>query len=285
MSGFVEPDPLLHPSPLPDYPHPPEPAASAAFPRLWAALPALLLTVLALAVVLDGRNHEIFIALNSAATGWLSPALWSAITLGGSAIGTIALLAPTLKTQPRWLASAFLAAPFATLFSEGGKRFFDVMRPAGVLEPGSYTLIGQKLYLHAFPSGHATTAFLAAAVIILAWPKAATRWRAAAAVLSGATLIAFSRIAVGAHWPVDVLTGAAGGWIAGVLGTWLSARLCFWQKPGGVRAMAAVSLAISLALLFVDLGYPLAHLYQIGMAAWGIGGAAAALMNGPEEHT
>lgn len=283
MSGFVAPDPLLPPSSLPDYPLPPEHAASAAFPRRWAALPALLLTALAVAVALDGRNHEIFIALNDAATGWLSPAFWSAITLGGSAIGTIALLAPTLKTQPRWLASAFLAAPPAILFSEGCKRYFDVMRPAGVLEPGSFTLIGQKLYLHSFPSGHATTAFLAAAVVILAWPKAATRWRAAAAMLSAAALVAFSRIAVGAHWPLDVLAGAAGGWLAGVLGIWLSARLRFWQKPGGVRAMGAVSLAVSLALLFVDLGYPLAHLYQIGLAAWGIGGAAAALMKGPEE--
>jgi membrane-associated phospholipid phosphatase len=274
----------LHPSSLPDIPPSPEPSASAAFPRLWAALPALLLIALAATVAVGGRNHEIFVALNDAATGWLSPALWSAITLGGSVIGTIALFAPTLKTQARWLASAVLAAPFATLFSEGGKRYFDVMRPAGVLEPESFTLIGQKLYLHSFPSGHATTAFLAAAVVILAWPKAATRGRAAAAILSAAALVAFSRIAVGAHWPLDVLTGAAGGWLAGVLGTWLSARLRFWQKPGGVRAMAAVSLAVSLALLFVDLGYPLAHIYQIGLAAWGIGGAAAALMNAPEDY-
>jgi membrane-associated phospholipid phosphatase len=274
----------LRPSPLPDFPPSPEPSESAALPRLWAALPALLLIALAATVALGGRNQEIFITLNEAAAGWLSPTLWSAITLGGSVIGTIALFAPTLKTQARWLASAFLAAPFAILFSEGGKRYFDVMRPAGVLQPESFTLIGQKLYLHSFPSGHATTAFLAAAVAILAWPKAATRGRAATAILGAAALVAFSRIAVGAHWPLDILTGAAGGWVAGVLGTWLSARLRFWQKPGGVRAMAAVSLAVSLALLFLDLGYPLAHIYQIGLAAWGIGGAAAALMNTPEEY-
>lgn len=284
MSGFVASGPLLHPSSPPEFSPSPEPSASTAFPRLWAALPALLLITLAATLALSGRNQEIFLTLNAAATGWLSPPLWSAITLGGSVIGTIALLAPTLKTQPRWLASAFLAAPFASLFSEGSKRYFDVMRPAGVLEPGSFTLIGQKLYVHSFPSGHATTAFLAAAVIILTWPKVATRGRAAAAILAAAALVAFSRIAVGAHWPVDVLTGAAGGWLAGVLGAWLSAHMRFWQKPGGVRAMAAVSLAVSLALLFIDLGYPLGRLYQIGLAAWGIGGAAAALMNAPDPY-
>lgn len=282
MAGFVASGPLLPPSALPDSPPSPEPSASTALPRLWAVLPALLLAALAMAVALDGSNQQIFLALNAAASGWLPPTAWSAITLGGSAIGTIAFLAPTLKTQPRWLASAFLAAPLAILFSNGAKRYFDVMRPAGVLQAESFTLIGQKLYVHSFPSGHATTAFLAAAVIILAWPKAATRWWAAPAICAAAALVALSRIAVGAHWPLDVLTGAAGGWLAGVLGTWLSGRVRFWQKPGGVRSMAAIALATSLALLFVDLGYPLARLYQIGLAAWGIGGAAAALMNNPE---
>lgn len=226
----------------------------------------------------DGSNQEAFLRINAASAGWLSPALWSAISLSGSVLGMLALLAPTLKTQPRWLAAAFLAAPLGVLFSQGGKRVFDVMRPAGVLEPGSFQQIGQKLYVHAFPSGHATTVFLVAAVLILAWPRADHRGRAALAFLSIASLIGLSRIAVGAHWPLDVLTGAAGGWILGSLGVWLSSRLRFWERPGGVRVLATIALASSLAMIFVDLGYPQARLYQIGLAAWGIGGAAAALM-------
>ena len=156
------------------------------------------------------------------------------------------------------------------------------MRPAGVLEPGSFNLIGQKLYVHAFPSGHATTAFVVAAALILAWPRAATRWRAAAGILGLAGLVAFSRIAVGAHWPLDVLVGAAGGWTAGAIGVWLSIRLPAFSEPRSIRIMATIALATSLALLFVDIGQPEAHLYRIGLAAWGIGGAAAALMNDPE---
>ena len=147
----------------------------------------------------------------------------------------IALLAPTLKTQPRWLASVFLAAPLATLFSEGGKRAFDIMRPAGVLEPGSFNLIGQKLYVHAFPSGHSVTAFVVAAAVVLAWPRAASRWRAGLAGLALAALVALSRIAVGAHWPLDVLTGAAGGWPA-VARTGACA-FTIWMPPS--RTMAA----------------------------------------------
>lgn len=264
---------------LPPDPDPELPAASAeTFPRLWATIPAIVLTALALGLAIDGSNQDVFLRINAASTDWLPPALWSAISLSGSVLGMIALLAPTLKTQPRWLGAAFLAAPLGVLFSQGGKRYFDVMRPAGVLEAGSFQQIGQKLYVHAFPSGHTTTAFLVAAVLILAWPRDDSRGRAALVFLSIAALIGLSRIAVGAHWPLDVLTGAVGGWITGSLGVWLSGRLRFWQRPGGIRTLATIALATSLAMIFVDLGYPQAKLYQIGLAAWGIGGAAAALM-------
>ena len=56
-----------------------------------------------------------------------------------------------------------------------------------------------------FPSGHATAAFACATVI--AWR--APRLAFPAFVLAGA--IAWSRVYVGVHWPLDVLGGAALG--------------------------------------------------------------------------
>ncbi len=254
------------------------------FPLGWALAPALVLAGLAGAVALADSNQRLFVELN-AASGSLPPRLWAMITVCGSVLGAIALLAATIKTQPRWLASAFIGAPLAILFSEGGKRYFDVMRPAGVLEPESFNLIGQKLYVHAFPSGHSVTAFCVAAAIILSWPKPENRWRAGLAGLLLASLVAFSRIAVGAHWPLDILTGAAGGWLAGAVGSWLTTRTDFLHSPRGARVMATIALATSLAMLFIDLGQPDARLFRISLAAWGIGGAAAALMNDREPRT
>ena len=50
-----------------------------------------------------------------------------------------------------------------------------------------------------------------------------------------------------------------------------------------MRVLATVALATSMALLFVDAGQPDVRLFRIGLAAWGIGGAAAALMRGRED--
>jgi undecaprenyl-diphosphatase len=62
----------------------------------------------------------------------------------------------------------------------------------------------------AFPSGHAATAFAAATVI--AW---ASR-RLAIPVYVLATLVAWSRIYVGVHWPLDVMGGAVLGTLVAI---------------------------------------------------------------------
>ena len=62
-----------------------------------------------------------------------------------------------------------------------------------------------------FPSGHATVSFACATVLALAVP----RLRVPLSVL--ATLIAFSRVSVGVHYPSDVLGGAVLGLLLGLL--------------------------------------------------------------------
>jgi undecaprenyl-diphosphatase len=63
---------------------------------------------------------------------------------------------------------------------------------------------------HSFPSGHATVSFACATVLALAMPR--LRWP----LYGLAALIAFSRVYVGVHYPLDVLGGAALGVVIGV---------------------------------------------------------------------
>ena len=76
----------------------------------------------------------------------------------------------------------------------------------------------------AFPSGHAATAFACATVI--AW--AAPRLRIPAFVLAAG--IAWSRVYVGVHWPLDVLGGAVLGAAVGAVLVFLARR---WRFGAG----------------------------------------------------
>jgi len=71
-----------------------------------------------------------------------------------------------------------------------------------------------------FPSGHAIVAFALAGIVA---PYLSRGWRIVA--YAGAVAVAFSRIYLGAHNPLDVLAGAAGGLvIAAVLNLLLLPR-------------------------------------------------------------
>ena len=74
-------------------------------------------------------------------------------------------------------------------------------------------------YTYSFPSGHAAVAF--ACTFILSRNR--KKWTPLFILL--AVLIAFSRIYLGKHYPVDVLVGAITGFIIGALSFRISGRL------------------------------------------------------------
>lgn len=83
------------------------------------------------------------------------------------------------------------------------KQWVERDRPA-VADPEPATLV-ELPATFSFPSGHATVSFACATVLALAVPR--LRWP----LFALATLIAFSRVYVGVHYPFDVLAGAVLG--------------------------------------------------------------------------
>ncbi len=210
----------------------------------------LVLALLALIVWATDANLALFLALNGAAA-LLPGDLLLAITLLGHVLACIALLGGALLRQPRAIWAALLAAPLATLFARGLKSVTLLPRPAAVLPAEAINVVGPTLKALSFPSGHATTAFLFAAVV----HGLSNDRRLRVVALAIAISVAASRIAVGAHWPLDVLVGAIGGWISGSLGAAWSKRLAWTAGERGRRVAALIVIggAIGLMLMRYDL--------------------------------
>jgi undecaprenyl-diphosphatase len=139
------------------------------------------------------------------------------------ALALVLSLAARRPPGPPVLAVA-VAVWSVDLFAGVLKAVVDRPRPFRVLEdadPLTTNVVGQSL-----PSGHAATSFAGAVVLSLFFRRAAP-W-----LLLLAVAIAFSRVYVGAHYPGDVLAGAALGlaWAAAGLAIvtygapWLHAR-------------------------------------------------------------
>lgn len=245
----------------------------------WIAAPAAILALCALTILASGRNTDWFLGWNAAAAA--APSfLWAGLTNLGSTSGAFAMLAGFLAWHPRWAASALLAVPAGALYTHGAKEFFDEARPAAVLGPEHFNVIGEVLRAGSFPSGHSATAFGFAAVAALCAVQSGRRSIAVAAIAIAAA-VAFSRVAVGAHWPLDIFAGAAGGWLCGAFGVWWSSRWRFWEKRPGWYVLAVLMAGFSISIFFEELGYPEGRWIQYVLSAWGLGGIAFALARTP----
>lgn len=208
-----------------------------------------------LAVWILQANQPLFLALNHL-NGWPGDLFWAYITLLGNALIPLTLLLLLVRRRPEIVWAVLLAGVLATLFVHGIKETLAVERPVLVLPREQFHVIGRAYYAMAFPSGHATTAFMLAGVILLHLGEPWRR-RLAIPLLGLATLIGISRIVVGAHWPLDVLAGAAGGWLVAVLGTFWARRWRWGETPNGRFWMTLLLIGCALtALTHYETGYP-----------------------------
>lgn len=226
---------------------------AAAFTAIWA---------------LDA-NVALFRALNSLAT---VEVFWANVTVLGDTVVAFALCLPLWRRRPDLLWAFVFVALLGTLWVHGLKPLFDIPRPPAVLT--DVNVIGPAYKAHTFPSGHATTAFAIGGLYALGL-QFRTRY---VIFLSAATLAALSRAVVGVHWPLDILAGAFGGWLAAAAAIYLAGKtLRFGSKPWvqWLIALFLAGCALWLVIGHGKSGYPQADLFQraIGICCLAAAGA------------
>ena len=253
---------------------------------LWSLLPPMSLCALALAVLILGDNGTLFVLLRQALLP-LGPVLWSTFTLLGDALVAPLLIIPFLRGRPGLIWEGTLAALLATLFTHGLKPLVHMPRPAGVID--GLQVIGPRLLAGSFPSGHTASAFTLAALLLLSGRLGLP---GAVVALLLASLVGLSRVVVGAHWPADVLAGAAGGWCCAALALALARRWTWGARPAMLRLQRLLLLGIALLdLVGHATGYPDGMWLQRGLAlagalwlAWRMATPAPTPLAGPPRH-
>jgi len=228
--------------------------------KLWFLLPIVIIVAgCILCSTLMGNDfshvgywevqHRLFLSLNGLMS-YLPDGFWANVTLLGDASVLLPLVfLLTLKIRQAW-AAVISAIPLAVFSSVLGKKLAAMPRPAAVIDTGDFSIIGAVLSgSNSLPSGHTITVFAAvSAVLVALFPHVKTRKETACIalllVLSG--IVGLSRIAVGAHWPLDIVFGAGIGVLAGIGGAMMASRKYLYDYS----SIAGQNIALMLLIVF-----------------------------------
>ncbi len=176
-------------------------------------------------------NKDIFLAINAL---WANaPTLAHNLTQLGDASVVLSLLLCLALTLPKlWealLAGSLLSFVAAHFFKE----FYAMPRPARAFGENAFNIIGETLKgSNSLPSGHTITIFTTLCVVFFAFVPSLKKARLSLVIgiILLALLVGLSRVGVGAHYPLDVLTGAVLGIVCGLFGVFVAGktRLFAW---------------------------------------------------------
>jgi len=222
-------------------------------------------------IAATASNQSLFLLVNR-----LGPAtsdfLWANITVIGDTLVALALCLPLWRRRPDLVWALLFAVLLATLWVQGLKHLLEVARPPALMP--ELHIIGPAYRAGSFPSGHATTAFAVAGLLVMGLRIKVLNFIS----IFLAVAVAISRLVVGVHWPLDILAGAFGGWLSAAAALWIAERTsAFGAKPWVQWILGCLLIACSLVLIYGNSksGYPVTLDFQraLGLACLLFAGA------------
>ena len=175
----------------------------------------------------------IFLELNNVLS--IHPKIAYNITQLGDALVIFPFFFIFLIVAPKFWEVLLTSSIFTLIVSAVLKLIFAVPRPAAMIDMDTFTIMGRPNIMHtSLPSGHSMTAFMVITVLLYAFMPKKMSFKviwSVVLILIGLT-IGFSRVAVGAHYPIDVILGCAIGCIMAILSIRLNTNLnwLYWMK-------------------------------------------------------
>lgn len=175
-------------------------------------------------------QKDLFLYLNSKLS--ILPNLQYNLTQLGDALIFFPLVTVFIIYAPKLWEGLLSSAILSLIVSAVLKKIFAVPRPAAMFDNDSFTIIGKTLTgKTSLPSGHSICTFIVISILLFAFmPKKNTSkilW--SSFILSLGLVITFSRVGVGAHYPLDVIIGSTIGYILGIIGIKISTKVDYFS--------------------------------------------------------
>jgi membrane-associated phospholipid phosphatase len=154
------------------------------------------------------------------------------LTQIGNALIFLSFLAVLIVKAPRIWEALISGSIVSAVFSRVLKDLFTIPRPAQAFDNQSFVIIGDALPgFSSLPSGHSITVFTVLTVLLYAFmpKKLGYKFLWIFGIISSGLILAFTRVGIGAHFPLDVITGSIIGYICGLLGIFISQKYSIWH--------------------------------------------------------
>lgn len=166
------------------------------------------------------------------------PRLQYNLTQFGDALIFLSFLSILILYAPKVWEALFSGLLLSLILSCSLKNIFAVPRPAVVFNNDSFFIVGKAVCGHnSLPSGHSITVFTVLTVLLFGFMpkklKIKIPWISSIFIIG--FILAFTRVGVGAHYPIDVIIGSIIGYISGLLGIFISRKYKIWNWIGNIK--------------------------------------------------
>lgn len=209
--------------------------------KLWLLIPSFLLLLLFcfyFTLLNEGGNYidayvksqeSLFFFINGKLSEF--PNLQFNLTQLGDVLIFFPLISVFIVYAPKLLGALLTAAILSLVVSASLKKLFAVPRPAAMFDTDCFVIIGRTLSGRtALPSGHSIAAFVVITILLFAFMPKNNKYKIIWSffILSLGLVIVFSRVGVGAHYPLDVVVGSIIGYIVAILGIKINNKVSWW---------------------------------------------------------